>query len=260
LLQPIGIATRAEPGGLLPRLGQPPSGVWRSVAQELSELALTHFGDNLISVALRGSTARNAAIEGGSDIDIVAIVRDPPVETPDDDIPLKSKLLPDVKIEASMYQLNELLASERLRWMRFALAYSGWTVWGEDVIAKLPDPILGTDCWGHLPGYATWLENYRDKFETAESDDERREICRWLMKSIIRSLFESIMFDEWAYSRDIYPCAEAAVKHYPGSTDAIWAAAELAVCPVSDIEIIDKLVNSLRTSLEKAYEHYRASV
>jgi hypothetical protein len=259
MLRPIGIATPADLDGVLPRLGQQPSGIWLSIATELSNSAHDYFGESLISVALRGSTARNTAIDGGSDIDIIAIVRDPPAQAPEDDIALNSKIRPDIKIEASVYQLKELLVPERHRWMRFSLAYSGWTVWGEDIIGKLPEPKIGPYCVGHLPEYMAWSKDYRGYFSKDVPDDERCDMCRWLMKSIVRSLFESIMFDEWAYTRDIYPCAKSAVHHYPEAEDIIWAAAELAVSPVGELETIDVLVDAIRPTLKLAYERYYAS-
>jgi hypothetical protein len=131
--------------------------------------------------------------------------------------------------------------------MRFP-AYSGWTVY-EDILGKRLSQKIGLYCGSFLPEYGL-EQGLRGYFSKDAPDDERCDMCRWLMKSIVFTL--RVMFDEWATSaRDIHPCAKSAVHHHPEAEDIIWAAAELAVSsPVGELGITDTVVDSNQAYLK----------
>ncbi len=189
MLLPIGQVTKATPNGTLPRLGEAPTGFWLDVVSEISELAQSIFHKHLLSVAIRGSAARNAAIVGVSDLDILAIVDDG-FEDNNVDKDVCSTILPELDIDGTVTSRSTLLKANSHSWVRFSLAYSGWTVWGEDIVASLPAPKLAPHCVGHLDEFERWISTFKLNWETAENNEQKREICRWQMKTIIRSLFE----------------------------------------------------------------------
>ncbi len=254
MLRTIGKANSAAPDGTLARLGKPPTGIWLETALDLAEQFSASLGPELLSVALRGSTARGAAVMNSSDIDIIAILRESTCDHSDQDLEFNSAIQPDLDVEASVLSIDQLLNSPSQEWLRFSLSYSGWTIWGKDFITGLAQPRLGPHCYGHLPRFEKWIASY-NAYSKENDKHENRDVCQWVMKRIVRSLFESVMMKERAYSRDIYPCALAAARHYHDHAPDIWACAEFAVCPTDELLIVDNLVERMTPLLAKAKQN-----
>ena len=237
MLRPIGRIAFADAQGRLPRLGRSPSGPPGALARRLAEGIAADLGPDLVSVALRGSVARGTDVPGGSDLDLV-VVRRASDEEP---------ALPPSggEVEVSAMTIDALLHEPSFAWMRFALAHSGWTIAGRDVAAALPEPTLGPHCVAHLKGVARWGAAWRGYLAGDADDAERRLTCRWLMKRIVRSAFETVMLEMGGYTRDIHPCAEAAARRHPEQAERIWRAAELAVAPTGDPGVIAPVAEPL---------------
>ena len=240
MLQLIGQLVFADRQGVLPRLGRAPAEPWASIAVQLVDDLRKLHGVNLMAIALRGSAPRQTAVIGASDLDLVIILDTSTQVLGQIQVPA----MLDLKLDISIGTAHELYHASDWEWMRFALAHTGHVVWGEDIIARLPDPVLGPHAVAHLYGLPQWTTGWEDDF-VAGDDREKREICQWLFKRIVRSLFESIMFDLNAYSRDIYPCAKAAADTYPAVSPAIWDAAELAIAPSIEISAITAVTAEL---------------
>ena len=71
----------------------------------------------------------------------------------------------------------------------------------------LPDPTLKLHCIAHLKVCDRWITDRKPIYKATAQPEQKKAICQWLMKRVVRSLFEAIMFDLNCYSRDIYPCA-----------------------------------------------------
>jgi hypothetical protein len=240
MLRPIGTLTQADQSGVLPRLGSAPAEPWTTITAALVQDIQYIAGSELVAVALRGSAPRHTAVAGASDLDLV-IVTDGRLQEFEN---LTYPALPDLKIDAASVTADALFHCETQAWMRFALAYSGHVVWGTDVIAQLPDPVLGRHSIAHLHGFQHWAIGWEIDFDAGTAAD-KSEICQWLMKRVVRALFESVMLDLNAYSRDIYPCAKAAAEAYPDNATAIWHAAGLAVAPRQDRDEISWVMDQL---------------
>jgi hypothetical protein len=94
-------------------------------------------------------------------------------------------------------------------------------------------------------------------FDAAQTDDERKRICQWLMKRIVRSLFESVMCELGVYTRDIHPCAATAAAHYRDHQFAIWRAAELAVEPTTQKQAMTQIAETLIPLIRHLSEQLR---
>ncbi|MEO0931937.1 MAG: hypothetical protein AAFY14_15030, partial [Pseudomonadota bacterium] len=196
------------------------------VLAELTERLHAHYGDALISVALRGSVARGTDVIGVSDLDLVLFL-----SGASDRFALQSSLMPGLRIETALVNADTFPIGGSDAWMRFILALSGWHVWGVDIIATLPPPHLGPHAMAHLPRADRWLAGWQVYWADETDAADRKDICQWLMKRIVRSLMESQMLRLGAYSRDIYPCAQTAAAAFPDQQSAIWQAAEYAIAP-----------------------------
>lgn len=158
------------------------------------------------------------------------------------------------KIEHFVIARDRLLQAPQTAPLRFLLAVSAWTLAGEDILPRLPDPVLGPDARLHLPRLGSWAEGWRGDLAAAPPD-ECRAICAWLMKRLVRSLFEAVMLDLGVWSRDIHPCAKAAAHRFPAHADAIWRAAELAVVPTDASARIADAAEPLVTLLSGLAPH-----
>ncbi|MEO0917374.1 MAG: nucleotidyltransferase domain-containing protein [Pseudomonadota bacterium] len=162
--------------------------MWFPVLDELTHSLLAHYGEALISIALRGSVARGTDVAGVSDLDLVLFLRGRT-----DPVALRTSHMPDLTIEATPINADTFPSGPADEWMRFALALSGRHVWGADVVGELPQPRLGLHAMGHLPRADQWLAKWPVYWAEETSDADRKDICQWLMKRIIRSLMESQM-------------------------------------------------------------------
>lgn len=243
VLRPIGRLFEADALGRLPRLGRAPKGPHGALAHRIAAQVAEGVGDDFVSVVLRGSVARGTEVPEASDLDLVVVTwsgeagpRPPEGE---------------FEVEVATIALDALRSDRNAAWMRFALAHSGWTLRGRDVVTDLPEPVLGPHCVAHLWSVERWGRDWPVMLDADPSSAERRLTCRWLMKRIVRSAFEGVMLDLRAYSRDIHPCAVAAARAHPEHAERIWRAAELAVSPTEDrsaiAEVAEPLVDWLGT-------------
>ncbi|MGL4238434.1 hypothetical protein [Tabrizicola sp.] len=252
MLRPIGELSRCDPSGRLPRLGVVPGEPWSSYSKSAVDQLVSSLGGNLVGIALRGSVARSRAIVGVSDLDLVVVTTDPvdevkPIEFPEAHGP---------SIDMVLLTQTEFLQGKKAAWLRFHLAYSGWTVWGADIVGALPAPTLGRHAIAHLKGLARWLPDWRRMFLEETTDAGKKEVCAWVMKRSVRSVFESVMLAEGVYSRDIYPCLVVAKRCYPSHAAVLTEAAQLSVCPVADVKQLDGVMPPLTAVLHEAFQAF----
>ena len=238
VLRPIGKLIHADTLGNLPRIGRMPHATWHPFLDDLVAQFRKINADDTFSVALRGSVARGATTEVAADVDLVVFLDDEAVPFG----PVQSNIFPSMPIEMSLIPRSDFPTHKDWVWMRFALAHGGQTIFGYDHLTKLPEPRLGPHCIAHLRNADRWLKQWQTYWD---EDHDYLAICEWLMKRIVRSLFESQLMQMNAYSRDIYPCSQVAVQAFPNLRQAIMSAAELAVSPVEDREIISKITKQL---------------
>lgn len=247
-LRPIGTVHPVKPDGTLPRLGIRPSAPWDLYASKVGDTALNAIGDGLVSVALRGSTVRATAVIGVSDLDLVIVTKTPVARIPETVI----VAAPDLEIETLLITEDALLQDAKAAWLRFNLAFCGYTVWGRDLVSALSDPVLDTAAIGYLRNVSGWHDKWQTYHKGETTDLGRKQVCMWLMKRCVRSLFESVMLEEGVYTRDIQPCAEIAAQNLPEHRELIMAAAELAVSPSADPAEVDAVARPILPVLQAA--------
>ena len=103
------------------------------------------------------------------------------------------------------------------------------------------------DCW-----LGTDVESHR-----ATRSEEG--YLQWLIKRVVRSLFEAVSFDLNCSSQDIYPCAKIAAQQFAPQKATIWRAAELAVAPTDQPAAIFAVLDGLSPLLRRLQNHYPRS-
>lgn len=245
-LKEIGAVYRAGADGVLPRIGSAPTGDWQLAARDAANQLHERLGASLDAVILRGSAARAMAVVGSSDLDLIALTKGAHA-APES---LDAKGFPELDVEVITIPSDDFLHTKRWQWMRFNLAFCGWTVWGRDVLEGLPEPVLDRSAIAHLHGLSRWIEVWAEHYAAANDRRERHAVCRWVMKRCVRSAFEGVMIDKGVYSRDLYPCAKIASEEHPLFKNALFSAAELAVAPTESIEELSEVVSQCRPLLE----------
>ena len=237
-LRSIGQLTQANAFGELPRIGRAPHVTWRPILNDIVDQFRNSNADGTFSIALRGSAARGASVEEAADLDLVVLLGESATSMGQ----VQSNAAPEVSIETAYVPASDFLTHLDWVWMRFTLAHCGHTAFGHDHLSDLPEPGLGPHCVAHLRDADRWLKQWKIYWD---QDKDYLAICEWLMKRIVRSLFESQLEQINGYTRDIYPCAKVAIQAFPDLRGAILDAAELAVAPVDDREVISKICDEL---------------
>jgi hypothetical protein len=103
------------------------------------------------------------------------------------------------------------------------------------------------DCW-----LGTDVESHR-----ATRSEEGS--LQWLIKRVLRSLFEAASFDLNCNSRDIYFCAKIAAQQFAPQTAIIWRTAELAGVPTDQPAPIFAVLDGLAPLLRRLQNPVSAS-
>jgi uncharacterized protein len=216
---------------------------WDAVLDRLMMLCKTNLGDLLHSMYVRGSVASGTAIPGLSDIDTLAVVntdnasvdltwRDDYVKSAQSEFPFVTK------IELDIYSVERMMHAPAMAPVRFAISTQSVCVYGNSLLPHLPRYRPGAETIFHIPRLACRLEEVRQALQVSVQADRKKEVCRWIMKSLIRSAFELTVIEERRYSRELSLCCKVFAWHYPSMAASARRALEYALNPSSDERVI----------------------
>ncbi|HEY0377147.1 MAG TPA: nucleotidyltransferase domain-containing protein [Pyrinomonadaceae bacterium] len=227
---------------------------WRSIVHEARDAYLQHLGSSLRSVYVRGSVARGTAAEYVSDVDMLAVVNGEPTPSNLEWVDscaeaIENKYPFAVGIEFAVYGYADVVGPLAYPGLRFLLKVLSVCIHGEDLTASIPPCAPSQVPLMHAPQLEENIKEVR--LVLASRIDERAvtDLCRWVMKSIVRAGFELVMKDENSYARDLYPCYQAFSRHYPAEEDFMRRALELAVSPSPDPHALLSMLDECRRRL-----------
>lgn len=251
-VRPVGSVLETDGDGYLvnpcaPEQIRPP---WDGLVDEARETATTQLGPRLHSLYLRGSVPRGEAIEGLSDLDLVAVVDGGAGET---DTTWLEAFEQDALsrhpfctgIELLVVGRDEVLRDEGRSAIGFVLATGTLCIEGEDLTPSLPrfrpgDPEAAV----HALQLGADIERFLEE-GPLESPEERRASCAWICKRIVRAGFELVMEAEGTYTRDLWPCYEAFRRHHPEWSGEMRRVLEIAVDPLDAPDEVAELCRGL---------------
>ncbi|MCO5144437.1 MAG: hypothetical protein M9962_15265 [Oligoflexia bacterium] len=226
---------------------------WKDLLSEIvEEIYKKNFSTNLHSVYVRGTVAKGIAIDFISDIDTFAIIREgkeelQPAWSEETRNALLKKYSFATGIEIIVIPMESLQKVKPLKtlnaWHRLIKTQS-LCVYGEDLSSSISSVRPGVEMVSHLFSLYKDLPSQEELVE-AKKEGVLKKRCTWLMKRIVRSGFELVMEKEQTFTRDLYPCYELFIKHYPNREVEMRKALELAVYPSDDIDEINGMVNGL---------------
>lgn len=234
---------------------------WREAVNLLNALCQTSLGASLHSLYLRGSVPRGTAVEHRSDLDAVCVTRSPsPTLPPSFQAAVQARVLQAhpfcTGVDLRIVPHDKLLNPDRSAALQFFLKTQSLCIAGEDITAHWASFTL-RQARLTLQGLTTSLAGTRASLasEPGLGADERRQLCRWITKKIIRAGFELVAERERAYTRDLYPSWTGFARHYPEMAGPMREVLTLAINPRSDplqIETALKVGDWLRTQWQPA--------
>lgn len=209
---------------------------WREAVEEIARAYRCHLQGRLHSAYLRGSVARGTARLGISDIDTFAIVRGS-ITKPDirwqkeTELQFRLRYAYAEDIELQLFSTSGLARDPSRTNMFFFVKTMSICICGVDLAPLLPAFRPSPTIAVHLPELEKSIRRAQTILQTTEDPALIARLCRWIMKSLVRSGFELIIEREHAYTRDLVSCAERFGKHYPSRASSMNQACKLAMHP-----------------------------
>lgn len=212
-----------------------------------------NIANDIHSVYVTGSVARGLAVEGVSNLNMIALL----TEAADADLVLRDWIVPaeeallakypslsDVILE--LWPYNYVFADpERFSIGAFIIKTHSVCVWGSDVTPELPDyrvdaAIANDD----LVQIKLDVDEAVMKIKRNSKPENVAYWCREVMKHILHAGFALVMVDEGVYTRDLDLCYEYFARHYPGHAADMQRALRYAENPSTDaMEVLDYLAD-----------------
>lgn len=203
---------------------------------------------NVRSIVLRGSVACHTDLPGISDLDLVIFLRDHSGEACAQLEALAAReterwraLVP--LVDLSCERFDRLTTDIFYNRLYLNLKLTGITLWGEDLIALLPDIAFDRALAGRI-ARQTWLESLQtfrliSRKQTVPFMGESRGcdfLCVWFMRSFCRGLIAMVMLKRRIFSLHVQTCADLFGEQFPQYAPLAKRCRELECAPTKDWE------------------------
>jgi len=227
-IQPLGSFFEIDNEGFLvnPASFEKIQEKWKPVIESYIETCKNIYGNDLVSVYLRGSVAKGQAIEGVSDLDGFVVLRSDYGEISDKDFFFHRD-----KIQKSFPFINGFDFSE---YSKSAIESEGLLlsqslyVFGNEV--DVPQTKLSKDIAWHAPNFEKRHNKLLSFLEEKNPSQSRvKSLTEWLGKGILRTGLEILIERSGKYSRDLYPCYQLFSEYYPDKEPQMRAVLDLVL-------------------------------
>lgn len=239
---------------------------WKEVVEEIKNAYLSHLGDVVHSVYVRGTVSRGEAIEGISDIDTFAVITKKPEEidrlwVKETRKALEQKFSFSAGVEFDFVAYDELFDRDNLFNDRFTIKTQSACVYGDDLAQKIPPFRADAQTASHFHrNLKKVLENARKGIADNPDKEDIKEWCRWVMKRIIRAGFILVMHKEQAFTRDLYPSYELFAKYFPEQEPKMKMALDFAINPTDNAKEIANFLDDFGIWMEEQVERKFARI
>lgn len=218
---------------------------WLIPVKQIVNLICNNIESELVSIYLRGSVARQCAIDNISDIDIFVITNQ------NISVGVKKLIMQSsndllicfpyvTRVDIGFHCKHIILKAKE----KILIKYRSYLLYGENLRNQIPSLKPGNDTAVTL----TRLENELCKLslelrKKIYNEGNSRLTCRWLAKRIVRSGFELVAYNEKLYTRDLYKCWEMFSKYYPQYKERMFYVLNLAINPTNKVDDIAFMCN-----------------
>ncbi|MET7693274.1 nucleotidyltransferase domain-containing protein [Streptomyces sp. NPDC005483] len=256
-IAPTGLDAQGyiEREGSLGRIPQP----FLPVVSATRDRVLDLFGPRLHSAYLYGSIPRGTARVGRSDLDLLLALRDEPTDADRAGVQELGEALdkefPQIDGVGTLLYSRDLLLSDLERHdLGWFLACLCTPLLGDDLAEYLPryrpDSLLARETNGDL---AVLLPRWRERIRTADSDETRTRLVRFMSRHLVRTAFTLVMPRWNGWTSDLGEMAEVFAAYYPERAEQLRAAAVLGRTPTADIAVLRTYVDDLGPWLADEY-------
>ncbi len=242
-IKPIGNLLETDENGYLVNESSPEKVVppWDAAVAYTRQIYLDNFNDYIHSIYLVGSVSRGMGIVGVSDIDTFAVLKG----TRDDIAEFDMGWLPDAQrdfnvkfpfathMDINIVPLHDVLYG---REMHYGIKVRGFCLHGKDLAPNIPEFKPDRELAQYLrPPLMDMVDEFETNIQAKSDARSRQNLCRSIMKWLVRSGMLLVIEKEQAHTLDLFPSYVAFAKHYPHKEKEIRRALELAVNPVADV-------------------------
>ncbi len=210
---------------------------WKPLIDEIIDMYKIMYGENLVSIYIRGSVVKGEAVSGVSDIDTLTYVGIPKEELEYDWIENTEKELLKKYPFCTGIEMGADPVSESED-DQFLIGQSV-LVFGKDLQAiqtRLDEKILI-----HSKKFESTTKWFENKLEEGLPKEEVIKGCAWMCKHYLRLGMELCLLRSKKYSRDLYLCWEQFSIYYPDKSDDMYELLNLALNQTDDIELLKAL-------------------
>ena len=186
-----------------------------------------------------------------ADIDSFAVLHSEPEDT---DVawiaPLQARMAAEFPfhtgVEVTLVSRRTVCEDPKAKVWPFLIKTQSLCRWGEDLAPSLPGYRPGPALAAHAHQLGADLQEFRAQCpegDTAEIAQDIRDWCQWIMKRVVRTGFELTMAREPTYTRDLYPCYAAFVRHYPQQEPQMRQALQWAIGPTDKKQLIQHFLD-----------------
>lgn len=220
---------------------------WSTLLEDTLLKLRDEFSTQIKSIYVRGSVSKGEALEYISDLDSVIITYNTAPDFNSERKKEVTKTLLNKYSFAENIELNHFSEADLLerQGMPFLLKTYGVCVYGEDILAKIPNFHSNSNPAYLLKGLSKNIQDAKKDLVEINSTQLLKDTCSWIMKRIVRSGCELVFPKSRKYSRDLYPCYKVFSEHYPEKEQSMKDALYLALNPTDNKEQIMSLVNTL---------------
>lgn len=226
---------------------------WAFFISHIIEEYKKQYPHKVHSIYLRGSVAQGLDIERISDLDMFALIHDEqdhytswkPVnwlEQYQKTLLQKYEFNNQIDLYRTTYTPNLEEMNVKIQML---LKTQSLCVWGEDVISEIRKFRPGKEMALNIFWIESDLNQTLEKLQSTEDDEKIKELCKSIMKIIVRSGFELIMEEEGKFTNHLYQCFETFSEYYPEKKQLMHTALDLFLNPskkkIDTIFIIEQL-------------------
>jgi len=226
---------------------------WINIIADIIEQYRIKYRNEVHSIYLRGSVAQGLDIENLSDLDMFALIYD------------KNNNYISWKNVSWAKQFQKKLQSKYDLQSQIDLGYSSYTsninkmdlkiqmllktqslcVWGQDIISKIQEFKPGEEMNINLRWIESDLNNTLQKLQSTDNSENLKDLCKTIMKMIVRSGFELVIQREAKFTNHLYQCYETFSKYYPDKKQMMHQALDLFVNPTDIKSTIILIIEEL---------------
>jgi uncharacterized protein len=225
----------------------------RVLTEELLQELRRVLEANLLSFIVRGSVSVGKAIANLSDLDLVAVLPTEPSNTTQQHFAHLceryescTKLV--TGIDLILLSERKLLKSPQYTQLRTNISVRACTIYGEDLLPKLPKVKPGRDLastlYGNIETEFSWLSRvFKGEIKNPSYNYRIRPTqfwCVWTTRTILRFGMGIVMMTKPIFTTDLETCYEEFVTMYPKHKDGMALMLRWSREPVSDCDLLNQ--------------------